>query len=132
MKSIRKIRLIWLAVFAWLGTLLFLSFQTGEGTAATSGRLAVMVSRILSTLGLEASYAMIHGMLRTATHIVVFLIFGGLLEAAVIETMKVTGDKNDRVEKAGIAAGVLWKARGLLIVLLAGAVVAALSEVFKV
>jgi len=70
-------------------------------------------------LGMETSYAAIHGMLRTLAHIAVFLVFGALLEAAVIETTKA-------------AAGAVWKIHRLLIVMLACAVVAVLSEVLKI
>jgi len=127
MKHIHKTCLLWSTVFVWLGTLLFLSFQPGEGTAETSGRLATMVFRMLSALGLETSYAVIHGMLRTVAHIVVFLIFGGLLEAAITETMKVAGRAVGKVEKHAV-----WKMHGLLIKMLICAGIAILSEVFKI
>lgn len=131
MKSICKIRFIWLAVLVWLGMLLYLSFQTGEGTAETSGRLAVLVSSILSTLGIETSYAVLHGILRTAAHIVVFLIFGGLLEAAVSKTIKATIRKPGRFEKIEMAERI-WKVHGLPAVMLICVGIAILSEVLKI
>jgi len=72
MKLFSKFYLVWLSVFVWFGTLLYLSFQTDEGTVKTSSRLATVVYGILFVLGIELSYSMIHGMRRTTAHIVVF------------------------------------------------------------
>lgn len=75
---------LWAAVIAWTMLALFLTFQNGADTAQTSGKIAKEIYRILGRCGIVVEYAKLHQTLRIIAHLVLFCIFGMLLEAAII------------------------------------------------
>lgn len=76
--------ILWAAVVAWTILALFLTLQNGTGTAAASNRIAREVHRVLTGCGIVVQYSKLHQALRTAAHIIVFGVFGMLLEAAIL------------------------------------------------
>lgn len=85
MKRTKRTEIIlWTAVALWLLQVLFLSFQNGNSTAETSGVIAKIVCSILLRCGINAHYSVLHRILRTSAHFLVFCVFGILLESAIL------------------------------------------------
>ena len=83
--------ILWAAVVAWTMLALFLTLQNGTGTAAASNRIAREVHRMLTGCGIIVQYSKLHQALRTAAHIIVFGVFGMLLEAAILSSLQHPG-----------------------------------------
>lgn len=77
---------LWALSALWLGLCFFLSWQTGEDTAATSRWLADALLGILARWGKSPDPEAFHLFLRTWAHWVAFLVAGALVTGAAALT----------------------------------------------
>lgn len=82
---------LWAVSVLWMGSCLFLSWQTGEDTARLGEDVAQAVRRVIHFFGLEVDLNLLHAWLRKAAHIVTFFVSGVLFFCAFARSLKRRG-----------------------------------------
>ena len=105
---------LWLAAIGWVALCFYLSWQSGEDTAAFSGGLSDFLLRIFHAVKIEADAVLFHRLLRRYSHVLVFFVAAVLFECAFFASFypRVHWTRRATLGAFAVSSAAAWIAEG--------------------